>query len=161
MKKDFFNNFNESRGVALNKRKILKNRNSKCLTYLQGILIISLIIIFVSILLCRYKFYSISLLYLLFLYLLVEFFRIYLSYLFRRENDFKNVISFSKDGLTDNSFKNVKIHFEWNKILGVVIKNKTITFLTDTNIYFFFTIDNKDKILKLLKKYDKLDLIIE
>ena len=47
------------------------------------------------------------------------------------------------------------------KILGVVVKKNTVTILTDTGIYFFFFFEEKEAILKAIRKYHKNILIIE
>ena len=54
----------------------------------------------------------------------------------------------------------IKMTFNWDKVLGVVIGKYTVTILTDTPCYFYFKIDDKRKIIKVLEKYGEEDKII-
>jgi hypothetical protein len=55
----------------------------------------------------------------------------------------------------------IKITLSWEKIPAAVIKKHTVTFITDTQLFFFFDIKNKEEILKLVEKYSENTEIIE
>ena len=48
--KDFYKYFDEARGIAIQKRKVLKNKNSSCFTYTQIQLIVFIIMLIVGLL---------------------------------------------------------------------------------------------------------------
>ena len=78
-----------------------------------------------------------------------------------KKNNFINEILINEDGITDKSFYDIKINLNWSKIKALVIKKKTLTFLTDTSLYFFFDINEKGTIIKAINKYNKDLPIIE
>ena len=82
-------------------------------------------------------------------------------YKFRKEQGFDNTVTFSKEGMIDESFYGIKMTFKWEKVLAVVIKKYTITILTDTPAYFYFNITEKNNILKALEKYQVKDKVID
>ena len=83
------------------------------------------------------------------------------NYYFRKKRNFSNKVIIDKTGLTDESFYNIKMIFKWDKILAIVVGQETVTFLTDTPVYFYFNISEKEKIMKAIKKYGHLDKVIE
>ena len=56
------------------------------------------------------------------------------------------------NGITNDSFQNIKMIFSWDKIKMMIVKKYSITILTDTSCYFFFDISKKDEIEKALFK---------
>lgn len=164
MKNSFFKNYNEAKGIALSKKKILKNNTNKVPTYLTYILIT--IILLCSITILSYhldKTKTIGTLYLitLIIYIFYVISRTIWSYKFRKKQDYQNIIILDEEGLTDKSFYGIKITFTWDKIKAFVIKKYTITVLTDTNLYFFFDIKEKEEILKAIEKYHNSAIIIK
>ena len=97
----------------------------------------------------------------LIIYILYSIIRTTWSYNFKKKNNFENTIILDEEGLTDKSFYGIKITITWDKIKAFVIKKHTITVITDTSLYFFFDIKEKDQVLKAIDKYSKNTLIIE
>lgn len=163
---NYFKTHNEARGVVLSKRKILKNKNPKCLNYLTRniILIILIAILVVLLFLTGNNNLRCFGCFLVFLEIISIIFIIICNirmYTFRKKRNFKSIITIDKEGITDTSFMGIKMIFNWSKIKGVVIKKYSITILTDTPVYFYFDISSKKDILGAIKKYASKDLIIE
>ena len=157
--KDFFSLFDEARGIALRRKKILKNKSSKCLTYMQRKLLILSIMFVVSLfflILCCWIVALVAV-----VYLIHAITTIALVYFYRKDQDFKNTITIDKHGITDESYFGIKMTFRWEKITGVVIGKRTVTILTDMPIYFYFDISSKDDIIKAIEKYGDSKKIIK
>lgn len=168
IKDNFFAHFDEARGIAIHKSKIIKKRKVKCLSYMQGqvLTVIFLLVaaILLSMLCCKINYIFIPVCILLlsaFLYLIYIILTIVGIYIFRIKQNFKNTITLNKEGITDKSFYGIKILFDWSKITAVVVGKYTVTILTDTPVYFYFDISKKDKILNAIKKYDDIKKVIE
>ncbi len=166
--KDFFSLFDEARGIALRRKKILKNKSSKCLTYMQRKLLILAIMFVVSLfflILCCWNMNMILISWIVALvavvYLIHAIATIALVYFYRKDQDFKNTITIDKHGITDESYFGIKMTFRWEKITGVVIGKRTVTILTDMPIYFYFDISSKDDIIKAIEKYGDSKKIIK
>ena len=166
--KKFFSRFDEARGIALHKKSVLKNKNPKTLSYTKGSLLIIILLFILSIvfaLFCRFNWrlfflpcltYLIAIIYLIYVVsIIIE------TYNFRKKLQFKNTIIIDENGITDKSYKKIKMIFSWNKIKGIVIGKYTITVLTDTPVYFYFDISKKDDVIKAIEKYGKKNLIIK
>ena len=78
-----------------------------------------------------------------------------------RGNSINGETSITKNGIVNNTYKNIEMHFSWDLIDAVVVKKYSVTILTNTACYFFFDISQKDKIVDLLKKYKHEDLLVE
>lgn len=162
---NYFKTYNEARGVAQSKKKILKTKSSKCSNYLTSyiisIIFIILLITLISLTksLCLFNLGCV----LLSLEVIKDIFAItfdLVMYSRRKKMNLKSIITLDEEGLTDASFQGIKMIFNWNKIKGVVIKKYSITILTDTSCYFYFDISNKNNIIKALEKYASKDIII-
>lgn len=165
MKKSYLKNYNEAKGIAVNKKRVLKYKTNKVPTYLTSALItitlLSLCTILFSII-DSPKIFKMYFLISLIIYVSYSIIRTIASIQLKRNQiDLINTIIIDENGITDSSFYKIKINISWNKIPAVVVKKHTITFITDTQLFFFFDIKNKDEILKLVKKYSKNTLIIE
>ena len=159
---DYLKVLNEAQGIALSKNKILRNKSSKCLSYLNKVLVVFIPVMVLSLLMMNnYK--GMIILFLLdILCLLLFLVRMYSSYSFREKKDFKNTLVINKSGIKDiSSFDNIEILFKWSRIKAVVIKNYSVVILTDSPIFFFFNIKDKKRILSILKEYNKDILIIK
>lgn len=165
MKKTYLRNYNEAKGIVVNKKRVLKHQTNKVPTYLTSALItivlLSLCLTIFSIIDQSNIFKTIFLV-LLIVYISYSILRTIASVLLKKNQiDLINTITIDENGITDKSFFKIKINISWNKIKAVVIKKYTVTFITDTQLYFFFDIKHKEEILKLVKKYSKDTPIIE
>ena len=155
---NFFKIYDESRSVAIHRKEIIKNKKANALTFSIEVLLVFTIILLISLII---KKYGIIFMTLSFIYLMTNIIRFISSYKFRKKQNFKNEIIIDEKGITDlSSFKNVEILFKWAKIKAIVIKKYSVTLLMDSNIYFYFDIKEKEKIIKEVKKYKKDILII-
>lgn len=155
---NFFKIYDESRSVAIHRKEIIKNKKANALTFSTEVLLIFTSILLISLII---KKYGIIFMTLSFIYLMTNIIRFISSYKFRKKQNFKNEIIIDEKGITDlSSFKNVEILFKWKKIKAIVIKKYSVTLLMDSNIYFYFDIKEKEKIIKEVKKYKKDILII-
>lgn len=159
--KNFLSIYDEARGVAQNRHKILKKQKVNNVTYLERVLFIFCVILLIGI-------YDIKLClpvgYLLILagtiYLVIEILRTYYNYIFRKNREFKSEIIINEQGIIDvSSFENVEILFKWETIKAIVIRKYSLTILTNSPVYFYFDIKDKNKISKAIKKYKK-DIVI-
>ena len=151
--KNFFKCFNEARGVALAKRRLFKNKKSKTFTYLDNVLMILILLLLISILFLLIPSLHIFA-YILVLIVLLSILSnvIYLLYVyFIRKNKHMGKTIIDDNGITNDSFQNIKMIFSWDKIKMMIVKKYSITILTDTSCYFFFDISY----------YDKENLIVE
>ena len=165
MRKTYLRNYNEAKGIVVNKKRVLKYKTNKVPTYLTSALItitlLAICTILFSIIDSSNIFKTIFLV-LLIIYISYSILRTIASILLKKNQiDLINTITIDENGITDKSFFKIKINLSWDKIKAVVIKKYTITFITDTQLYFFFDIKDKEEILKQVKKYSKETLIIE
>ena len=165
MKKTYLRNYNEAKGIVVNKKRVLKYKTNKVPTYLTSALItitlLSICTILFSIIDSSNIFKTIFLV-LLITYISYSIIRTIGSILLKKNQiDLINTITIDENGITDKSFFKIKINLSWDKIKAVVVKKYTVTFITDTQLYFFFDIKDKEEILKQVKKYSKETLIIE
>lgn len=150
--------YDESRSVAIHRKEIIKTKKANALSFSTEVLLVFTIILLISLIVKEFKTIFIIL---DIIYLMTNIIRFISSYKFRKKQNFKNEIMIDEKGITDlSSFKNVEILFKWTKIKAIVIKKYSITLLMDSNIYFYFDIKEKDKIIKEVKKYKKDILII-
>ena len=164
MKKIYLRNYNEAKGVAVNKKTVLKKKTNKVPNYfISVILTIILLTIFTIIfkIIDTSKIFSIYFSSSLIIYILYTITRTIWSYNFKKKNNFENIIILDEEGLTDKSFYDIKITITWDKIKAFVVKKHTITVITDTSLYFFFDIKDKEQVLTAIKKYNQDTLIIE
>lgn len=165
MKTSYLKNYNEAKGIVVNKKRVLKYKTNKVPTYLTSalitIILLSIFLILFSII-DTSKIFKTIFLVLLILYISYSILRTIGSVLLKKNQiDLINTIIIDDNGITDNLFYKIKITISWDKIPAVVVKKHTVTFLTDTSLFFFFDIKNKEELLKLVKKYSKNTLIIE
>lgn len=164
MKKSYLRNYNEAKGIAVNKKRVLKHKTNKVPTYLSSVLITIILLLTCTILFSQID--SSNIFKNIFLTILITYtsysiIRTIWSVNFKKKQNYLNTIVIDENGITDSSFYNIKININWNKITAIVIKKYTITFITDTNLYFFFDISKKEEILEQVKKYSKENLVIE
>lgn len=164
--KDFYKYFDEARGIAIQKRKVLKNKNSSCFTYTQIQLIVFIIMLFLGLFFMllgkiNYKGYIIgSVIFILSICYVVCSIASVIGYYKFRKNCVKKPLLIDENGVTDESFYDIKMIFSWKKILGIVITKNTVTFLTDTPIYFYLDKSSQNDIIELAERYNVQDKII-
>ncbi len=168
LSKNYLAIYNETLNVVRHRKQIIKKGKVNKLNFLPHLLcnfgfwfVIGLIVYFVmkpcgS---CSTLFLSLILFFDL-IYLVVELIRFLAIRCYRYTKCFKGECLLDEDGLTNDSYYDIKITFKWSKIKAVVIKKYSITILTDTPFYFYFDIGCEDNILKCVKKYSKDTQII-
>lgn len=164
MKTNYLKHYNESRGIALNRKKILKTNTNKVPTAFQCFIITTLILIIPTILffiIDKSKIVFILFLVMTTIYIIYEILRTIWSYNFKKKSNFINEITIDESGIIDSSFYGITINIKPENIKAIVIKRNTVTILTHISIYFFFNIKEKDIIINEIKKYNKDIKIIE
>lgn len=163
LKNNYLKIYNEARGVVINRSLVLKRKNARCLGYFQMVALLFCLFVVMTIAVYfgvnRWVFYF--LLVVDFLILLIPIIRTIWNYRWKKANNFENTILIDKDGITDKSFKGIKITIGWDKIRGIVVKKYSLTIITKTSIYFYFDAKEQDKILKECLKYIKSFEIIK
>ncbi len=163
--KSYFKCFDESRGVAMNKKYVLKNKKANVFTYTDYMFCIILlsfclgaVCLFMN---NHYKFaLSASFVFFGLLFLSVSLISTYYMCHYRRKSSQLEIL-FDKEGITNCSYYGIKMMFSWDKIEAIVLKKNSATILTDTPVYFYFDKEQEEKLLKIVKKYKKDILIIE
>lgn len=164
--KHFFRCFDEARGIAVQKNKVLKEKNSSSLTYSQIQIAVFVIILFVGVIFMSmgesnsngYVLGSICFLIGLG-HIAICIASVIGYYNFRKKCSNKPMIIDEK-GIVDESFYGIKMMFEWKKVKGIVVSKNTITILTDTPIYFYFDRSKHKDIIELAEKYNVQDKLI-
>lgn len=164
--KDFYKYFDEARGIAIQKKKVLKNKNSSCFTYTQIQLIVFIIMLVIGLLFMLlgeidYKGYIIgAVIFILSLCYIAGCIVSVIGYYNFRKSCSKKGLLIDENGITDESFYGIKMTFSWKKILGIVITKNTVTFLTDTPIYFYLDKSSQNDIIGIAERYNVQDKII-
>lgn len=162
LKSNYFKIYSEARGVALNKRRVLQKKNAKCLSYFTIILWlwIALGVLSVAVGFGVYKWLVYVFIVIDFLAILSPIIRTIGNYKWKKANNFLNTVIIDEKGITDKSYKGITITIPWNKIKGVVVKKYSLTILSDVAIYFYFSSESQDVVLKECLKYiDKCKII--
>lgn len=164
---NFFTCFDEARGIAIHKRKVLKDKSSKTLSFMQSKLINFIILMVLSILinlLSCFDYCLVILSYITYIvaytYIIQALISLICIYNFKKKRQFKNTIVINKEGIIDESFYGIKMIFSFDKIKGIVVGKRSITILTDTPVYFYFDISKKDEVINAIEKYGDKDKII-
>ena len=158
--KNYFKCYDEARGVAMNKRYILKNKKLNLFSYTDYMYLIFGILFFLSTIFIFSRdidIVMIGVLLIIFdiLFLVCAFISTYIMYNFCRKRKMPLKVLIDKEGITNSSYYDIKMIFKWEKIVCVVIKKNSITILTDTPIYFYFDKSSERALLKEIKKYKK------
>ena len=172
IKYDFTNNYlkyyNEGTGSYLIRKKLLKNKDKKIRrysTYNLIYLIINMILAIIS--LAIYTIYSLNIFYHLsnLFNFLAAFFFMCICMLFTipklKFGSKKGVIILDENGVQDKEYDSKTVIFAWDKLKLVTITKNTITFIFDDPIIFILKNENKEKIIKEIKKYSKAKIIIQ
>ena len=163
---NFFTIYGEARGIARNKKRIIRTKKKKYINYYLELLIKMLSLLIVGYFFFYSKDQLISLLAFIFLVgvlvvYLIKFLAIISIYEYKYKHNFINTITINERGILDESFYGIKMLFKWSKITGVVVGNKSVVILTDTPIYFYFNKKDARKILKTINEYHKNTLVIK
>lgn len=167
MSKNFFSCFDESKGISLQKQKLLKSNSYRFCSYMRKKLLILIFLFLLATILLLFSccYMPIILLSWIISFIGLGYFIYFLttvmtSYHYRKNQQFQNTILIDKNGITDESYYGIKMIFSWNKILGIVVGKRTIVILTDTPVYFYFDLSKKDEILTSVHKYgDEIKII--
>ena len=169
-----FKFLNEVSGIDSFRKKYLTNPYKKpvpILTEYISVSIYLLIFIFLFLVLYLNNNTIINLIFLIIIILLFELFLI--AYFFMRlhlkissKEHIDSFIDVDEDKIVYSSKKNnclTLITIYWDNIEYVLINKRSIFFLTKTKELSCFScsIDYKDKIIKMIDKYDKCDLVVD
>lgn len=168
LSKHYFKYYNESQGIFLHKKNILKKENKRILGYLENNIlncIISLLIYIFNILFIdSLVIYTIVdflsfMVFFISLFCIINFFVLYFN---AQKVSHKGILEINEFGITDYSEEHVNIGFGWDKIDCVVISKNIITIIQNSNMPIIIFIKNNDeKIIDTIKKYKKDINIIE
>lgn len=170
MSNNYFKCYNESQGIMVNKKQVLKKKNGKVFGYLEHGLIFLLYTVLLSILSKLLWFmdnenvfseiFSI-LVTLLFVFIGIYYMSFVIAYLFENKKTHRGKLVLDDEGITDITEEKVKVGLPWGNILGVVTTKNTLTIITDKPVYFFVGNNEKEKLIKAISKYKEDVLIIE
>lgn len=166
LSKHFFHAYSEAKGVALHRSDIIKNKRANAFSYFQLAIMLFFLFFFFSITLLYvggfcYWFVATVIVFFAFAFLAYTVIRYAATYDYAKKNKFKNTLTITEEGITDESFYGIKIFLNWSKVKAIVIKKYTVTILTDTPCYFYFEKAKKDKVVAEIQKHNKNILIIE
>lgn len=166
IKKKYFTCLNESMGVNLNKKYILKTKKNTDYTYTEHTLYVMIIILLISAIFAIMRtnasiLLSMMAIFCAGLYLLAVLITTLMGYTARKRVNFKNEIEITEDGITDASYYGIKMTLSWDQVEAIVIRKNTIIILTNTPVYFYFDKNKKKDIVNATKKYKEDILVIE
>ncbi len=166
IKKKYFTCVNESMGVNLNKKYILKTKKNTDYTYTEHTLYVMIIILLISAIFAIMRtnasiLLSMMAIFCAGLYLLAVLITTLMGYTARKRVNFKNEIEITEDGITDASYYGIKMTLSWDQVEAIVIRKNTIIILTNTPVYFYFDKNKKKDIVNATKKYKEDILVIE
>ena len=129
MSNNYFKCYNESQGIMVNKKQVLKKKNGKVFGYLEHGLIFLLYTVLLSILSKLLWFmdnenvfseiFSI-LVTLLFVFIGIYYMSFVIAYLFENKKTHRGKLVLDDEGITDITEEKVKVGLPWGNILGVV-----------------------------------------
>lgn len=166
IKKKYFTCVNESMGVNLNKKYILKSKKNTDYTYTEHTLYVMIIILLVSAIFAIIRtnisvLLSMMAIFCAFLYLVAVLVITLMGYTARKRVGFKNEVEITEEGVTDSSYYGIKMTLSWDQIEAIVVRKNTIVILTNTPVYFYFDKNKKKDIINATKKYKEDILVIE
>lgn len=166
IRKKYFACVNESMGVNLNKKYILKTKKNTDYTYSEHTLYVIIIMLLVSAIFAIMRtnlsiLFSMIAIFCAFLYLLAVCIVVLMGYNARRKVNFKNEIEITEEGITDSSYYGVKMTLSWDQIEAIVVRKNTVIILTNTPLYFYFDKNKKKDIINASQKYKKDIIVIE
>lgn len=170
MSKNYFKCYNETQGVMVKKKQILKQENKKVFGYLEHGLILLIYVVLISIsskvvwFMDKASIFSKVLTIveaIAFLLITIYYISFIFCYLYESKKIHKGKLIIDEDGITDISESKVKVGLPWENILGVVTTKNALTIVTDKPVYFFVGNNEKEKLIKAILKYKEDILIIE
>ena len=161
IKKKYFTCVNESMGVNLNKKYILKSKKNTDYTYTEHTLYVMIIILLVSAIFAIIRtnisvLLSMMAIFCAFLYLVAVLVITLMGYTARKRVGFKNEVEITEEGVTDSSYYGIKMTLSWDQIEAIVVRKNTIVILTNTPVYFYFDKNKKKDIINATKNIKKI-----
>ena len=125
---DFFDIYNEARGIAMNKKRILKHKKICGMNYVSYLFIIFIVIFIVNLfLILRFKdfylyFFSLFVIIADIIGFVLGLSRIGINYMYKKRNKFISTVFINRRGITDvSSFNDIELLFLWKRVEGIVI----------------------------------------
>ena len=170
MSNNYFKCYNESQGIMVNKKRVLKKKNRKVFGYLEHGLLLLLYTVLISILSKVLWFMDSEnllsavlsiLVTLLFVFVGIYYISFLIAYLFENKKTHRGKLVLDEDGITDITEEKITVGLPWENILAVVTTKNSLTIITDKPVYFFVGNNEKEKLIKAISKYKEDVLIIE
>ena len=167
LNENYFKCYNEAQGIILNRKKILKNPKRRITTYLgnAGLLFLEIMLIFfICFFVDRTGYltkFAYALLYFSIFSTTIYLLSFYYSYFLEKKKNHSGTLKFSSEELTDECIDGTIVTMKWDKIKALVIKKHALTFVTESQIFFFVNVTLKKEVLNAIKKYNNKLLIIE
>ena len=163
--KNYFKVYGEALNIAHHRYQVFKTHKINYLNYYLKVILNFIIILLLSSLLLIFKTNECLILFTIFLtmnliILLSHIIRLITIYIYHHGKHFKGEIILDEEGLTNQSYYDIKITFNWSKIKAIVIGKHSITFLTDTPFYFYVSLSEKNKVIASLEEYNHKDLLL-
>ncbi len=158
--RNFLKIYSEAKGVARAKKYILKSGSSNSVNYIASLVLEFLIVLCIGYCLLLSSNICISVLGCLVvisdcLFILVKLFSIICIYEYRYNTYFSDSLTINEEGISNESYYDIKMTFKWSKILAIVYKKNCIVILTDTPVYFYISRNEEKKLLKAIDRYHK------
>lgn len=169
-KKNYFKHYNISQGIIQSKGEIINNPQNKVSGYIgKGIyFLIFILLIFLASKILKHFFTNkiifnvISISSVVFLVLTALYFLMFIfGYLSEIKKSKSGQLIIDKEGIKCLTDDGIMTGVKWEKILGVVIINSTITIITSSPFFFFVDISLKDKLLTTINDYKKNIKVID
>ena len=158
--RNFLKIYSEAKGVARAKKYILKSGSSNSVNYIASLVLEFLIVLLIGYSLLLSRNICVSVLGSLVvlsdcLFILVKILSIVCMYEYRYNTYFSDCLTINEEGISNESYYNIKMTFKWSKILAIVYKKNCIVILTDTPVYFYVSRNEEKKLLKAVDRYHK------
>lgn len=174
----FFGCFSKACFVYANKEKLKKDPNKKIKGFVQStielilLLALTLLVLIIAIgflldMLNCFEYYeqvSFCIGYLfvfIFMGLCLSLFEFFAQYYINKKYNFSGTLVIDKEGITDMS-ENLTVSAKWDKIeLIAVLENEIIVVIKASSIFMVADTNNKEKFIKIAKKYNNDVLLID
>ena len=155
----FFEVYDEAKGIAIHRSKIIKTGKVPRLTYLEEFFIsvfVLLILAFILLMIPQEVTYygALFLILVTIIYMIVTILQLIWISFIRLRQSYKGSIVINQEGLINQSYYGIKMTFAFKKIKAVVVGKHAVTILTDTPCYFYFPKSKEESIVKAFAKYN-------
>lgn len=169
--KNYWKCHDETLGIYLMKKKLLKNPQSKIHGSIYWTLYYVGIVLMILLMNCYFycfdkksfsafiNFFNVIMILIIAL-ILVQLISIFVLY-FKNKKRGNGVLKINKEGLTDVMDIGRTYICPWDKVLFVAIKKYTVTFILDDRVLIFVEIKHKKDILEALQTYQRDLLVID